>query len=226
MAVRELNVNSWSNNDGNADAIVAPGIGRLFSSGAFSPNLVVSGNLGRAIVSGAVSGVWDVVGRTGQVRITSPTNDFRFNVSERIDSLIVDGTLRGRIASPRIDSVRVNGDSANASLLSGTDLGSNGDLGGTGNAADTFGAGSIGSLRITGNVTNTAITSSANPGEDARFLTSDDTFASGTARIGGIRIDGTFTGSFFIAPNFAARASINGETVLTRGDDRFRVTLP
>jgi hypothetical protein len=226
VGISEIVVSSWTNNDGNTDAIVAPSIGRISSTGTFSPNLVVSGNLGRTTISGAVGGIWDIVGSAGSVRIASPTDEFRLNARQRIDSLVVEGTLRGKIASARIGSVRVNGDVTNASLLGGTDFGSNGDFGGTGNATDSFVAGSIGPIRITGNVSNTAIAVSANPGADALFLTSDDTFASSDGRLGGVRIDGTLTQSFFIAPIVPARATIDGVTFLTRGDDRFRVTLP
>ena len=89
------------------------------------------------------------------------------------------GTVTGTIASGSgsISKVRVAA-LTNARVLSGADLGTDGRLGGSGTAADTFAAGRITSVAVAGEIVSSVIAAGLDP-VDGRFDDGDDVLVGG-----------------------------------------------
>jgi hypothetical protein len=71
---------------------------------------------------------------------------------------------------------------SNAYILSGANLGADGEQGGSGNDADTFSAGSIHTFKVAGSLTNSVIAAGVEP-DDGVYLGGNDTLLGGTASI-------------------------------------------
>ena len=71
---------------------------------------------------------------------------------------------------------------SDAHILAGANLGADGELGGSGNDADTFFAGSIRSFKVTGSLTNSVIAAGVNP-VDGIYLDSDDQLIGGASSV-------------------------------------------
>ncbi len=90
------------------------------------------------------------------------------------------GNVTGMIVTPgSISSVNATGLSG-AKILSGTNLGSDGSLGGTDAAADTHGQGSIGAIKVKGAITSSLIGSGLDP-VDGTYSNGDDRVIGGVA---------------------------------------------
>jgi hypothetical protein len=73
-------------------------------------------------------------------------------------------------------------------VLAGANLGTDGKLGGTGTAADTFAAASIAKFSVKGQLANAAVAAGVNP-TDGAYRDTNDTVVGGTAsRIGSISV--------------------------------------
>jgi hypothetical protein len=124
--------------------------------------------------------------------------------------LKVSGSLLGgatesqmvEILAHSIGTVQISGNVTNSRLLAGTDLGADWAVGGTGANADTFGAGTIGSVAITGSVSDSLIGAgliSHAGGFDLAWLDANDAFFAGST-ISKITIGGTLTSSLGLGP--------------------------
>jgi hypothetical protein len=101
------------------------------------------------------------------------------------------GSVSGTIASAgAMRSLAVAGDVISAKVLSGADLGTDNALGGGGAAADTFGQGAIGAIKISGAVADSTLAAGLDP-VNGVFLDSDDRVIGGAASmIGSVSIKG------------------------------------
>lgn len=131
----------------------AGSVGRL-SLGAVSGNVDVTGNLAN-LSAGAVSGTIYSGGALGHAKVGSVTGQ------------IVAATGIGSLYAASLDK---------ATILAGANLGSDGLLGGTGSAMDTYGAGDIDLLHVAGAISASFIGAGVNP-VDGIFGNGNDTSA-------------------------------------------------
>jgi hypothetical protein len=95
----------------------------------------------------------------------------------RVQVRSLTGTVSATGAIARVDVAR---DLTRARVLSGTALGSDRRVGGTGSAADAFTAGHIGQVRVAGTATGSVIAAGLDPG-NAIFLDADDRITGGAS---------------------------------------------
>lgn len=124
------------------------------------------------------------------------------------------GTLRlaqvdGTIASGAGSIVSLNASSfTNASIFSGVNLGADDEVGGTGANADTYAAGTIGSLDVRGTVADSLIAAGIKP-VDGDFLNANDTAIDGASSgIGSIIVKGAVDAATHFAAGSFRRARI------------------
>jgi hypothetical protein len=112
---------------------------------------------------------------------------------------------------------------ADADILAGANLGSDGQLGGTGPAADTFAGAAIGKLKVSGAVTNSLVAAGLDPA-NGELLAAGNTVLGGTAsRIGSVAIRGGLDlATHFIAGAFGTVA-IPKKVKELAADPRFEV---
>lgn len=219
--IGSLTVTSWTTTDSGTDAIIADSIGTLKVNGSFTPTVSLLEGAKSVSIAGEVNGSWDAGGAIGTFAAASSANTFALNSARSIGTFTLTGSMGGRISAPTIGSVTVNGSMNAAAILAGTDLGSDAAIGGTGNAADVYSAGSLGSLHVRGAATNSLIACSLNP-IDGQFFNTDDRFASLSSRIGSIRIGGATFETNFAAKQFDRYATITRVKISTADDSRFR----
>jgi hypothetical protein len=182
---------------GNVD--VAEGIGSLVA-GQLDGTLSAGGTVGK-LTLGAVNGQINVLGN-----ITSLTTG---DVSGSIYSAgflgrAKVGNVSGLIAAASEIVSLSTLNITNATVLAGANLGDDGQVGGTGFNADTYGAGTIASLRAAGAINNSFVGAGVVPGSSG-FGSSDDTSA-GASVIKTISASGGATGTKFEASAFGVAA--------------------
>ncbi len=147
-------------------------------------SVTVDGTLGSFSATRAdVTGTFYVVGAVGNIAIGSLSGDL--------------------VARDGISSLTVGRDVSGSRILAGASLGTDNAIGGTGSAADTFGGGAIGKIKVGGAVVNSTIGAGVNP-VDGIFRNGNDVVVGGTAsRIGSVSIhSGVDTASRFFAGAF------------------------
>jgi hypothetical protein len=181
--------------------------GRLHVTGAIGrlilgniPGQVWSGDAIASIVAGDLS---------GSVYATMAIGNAKFaNVSGTIAS---GSGVIGNIQAASL---------ANARILSGANLGTDGAIGGTGTDADSFGAGSIRSIRVKGTITSSFIGAGVNP-VDSTFGNDNDRLAGPGSTIGSIAAKGADSASRFEAGAFGKPRLPKLVDAVT--DSRFRI---
>ncbi|MCC6677807.1 MAG: hypothetical protein IT436_11730 [Phycisphaerales bacterium] len=98
-------------------------------------------------------------------------------------------------ARDAIGTVSIAGDMFDSSIMSGGDLGADGEFGGTGLNADRATTGTIGSVAVGGNFGESDVVAGLLRGADGFFGSSDDNVADGRSAIGSVTIGGTQVGS-------------------------------
>jgi hypothetical protein len=137
-----------------AGTLSAGGSAASVKLGNVSGNVNVAGNV-RALTAKAVSGTIYSIGALSSVKV---------------------GSVAGRIISASAITSLSATSLSGATVLAGANLGTDGLLGGAGSAADTFAAGTIGTLSISGAVSSSFIGAGANP-FDGIFGNGNDTSA-------------------------------------------------
>ena len=230
--IKNLVVGSWTNTDQSSDIIVAPSIDRLTVRGDFAPALGITGAglglntpaINRLRVNGVPTGRWDVTGNVNAITLSQTADSFSLNVNGDVKNLTVSNTLRGIIAGLNFTSISA-GSIVNGSILAGTYLGSDSNIGGTGIAADTFTRGLINVLKVRGNVSaSTLIAAGLDPVND-RFIDGDDVHASKDALIAQLNISGDLSQSSRVSAPFILKAFSRGRAIDVYNDERFLVAL-
>jgi uncharacterized delta-60 repeat protein len=131
------------------------------------------------------------------------------------------GNVTGSICSAggigSLTAAALNG----AKVLAGTNLGADGEFGGTGADADAFGAGEIGRLKVAGQIVGSTVGAGLDP-VDATYLDEDDRVIGGAASvIRSITARGADDSSRFLAGAFG-KVKL-GAKVTPATDARFRV---
>uniref|UniRef100_UPI003CF3B8E5 Ig-like domain-containing protein n=1 Tax=Massilia sp. TSP1-1-2 TaxID=2804649 RepID=UPI003CF3B8E5 len=216
-----VKLGSWTASATKGAMFQAGGLNSLTVERQFTSDLILSGAgagllvLGNVKVGGSVgAGVWSIAGRAGNIAFGSSDALWRANVKGALSQLVVAGDVGGLLAAASLQMLQVVGSARNFTVLVGADLGSDGVLGGTGSAADTFSAGTLGRVRITGAVSGSTFMVGVNP-VNGSFNDGDDVLL-GTAanKIQELYIGGALdSASRILAPGFPATVSVNGATV-------------
>jgi len=170
--------------DTASSSVDAVSLQRLIVEGNFAAHLNLTGNastplvLAQAQIGGAVAGVWNVHGRVGQLNVGSTTDAWFASFAEPIGSLVSAGDLSGRLYAPSLGVLQVGGNLQGAQLVIGADLGSDGQLGGSGTAADMFSAGNLSRVRVGGSVIDSRVWVGIDP-VDGIFDNGNDRLAPG-----------------------------------------------
>ena len=136
---------------------VTGAIGKLMI-GNISDNVWSGSNIG-TVTAGDMSGSFFATGALGKLKF---------------------GNISGTIASGSGVIGALNASTlANARILSGTNLGADGQVGGNGADQDTYAAGSIGTIKVKGAITTSFVGAGVNP-VDSTFGNSDDKLAAGS----------------------------------------------
>jgi hypothetical protein len=130
--------------------------------------------------------------------------DARIFVADHLNKLSVAGSVQGlagglgdmvQILAGSMGSLSVKGDVENACIMAGADLGSDWDLGGSGDAADIFSAGRVHKVSVKGDVINSAIGAGWQPngdGFDLQWMAVTNGFLDGSA-VDRVKIGGELT---------------------------------
>lgn len=179
-AIKSIRFGSWTSDDSEPDVLTAPFVGTLQSAGDFAGGLTVNGaplarTLNNVRVGGAVSGAWNITGAAGSITANSTAATWTANFNNIINSVKVAGDLSGNVTASAIRTARA----ATVSLARLTLLQPAGP-----------GAVSLGSLRATGAMTDSTITSA---GGDILSVTvgsmTGSYLATGVAFTGGVPTD-------------------------------------
>jgi RHS repeat-associated protein len=128
------------------------------------------------------------------------------------------------IAALKIGPVTVDGNVIDSKILAGAKLGTDNTLGGVGTDTDSFNAGSMGSVRIRGNVVGSIIGAGYTPFDGIFGNTDDGIFGGNRSRIGRITIGGTIDAGSRIGAGVFAAVTINGQPVKPKNDPAHFVT--
>ncbi len=131
----------------------------------------------------------------------------------------------GTVAMPSVEALTILGPTTNAKFYIGATLGQDGQPGGTGANADTYGPGKIGLFTVTGSMTNTTVRVGVDP-VDGTYGNSNDQLIGGTSSaIDGIVIGGSLSADTrFYAGKFPTQYLNRTTLKPTAGDVHF-VTL-
>ncbi len=148
-------------------------------------------------IKGNISGTWAITGSVGDVAAGSTSDGWTANINGSLKSLRVQGNASGKLAAHNIQTLDFKRNVIGMTVLAGANLGSDGVIGGTGDAADTFTGATIKDININGSLTDSTFAAGVDP-VNGIFGDADDVFLSPSA-IGHTRVRGTTTNSFFLA---------------------------
>ncbi len=201
--------------------IEAAAISALNVAGDFAADVRVAGLEGldqtvRGVnVAGAIAaGQWYVRGNVQDMRAGSTGGGWRMQVTNELRSLVTTGDLSGQISASAIATLNVGGSLRGATVLGGVQLGTDGQIGGSGSAADAFNNGVLLALRVAGDLVDSRVAVSVRPGND-QFFDGDDSLVPGAPNgINLISIGGRIQGNSAItAPVLPTTVNVDGQTV-------------
>src|SRR2546430_14750579 len=152
------------------------------------------------------------------IKAQSTADTWQASFTRSLTSVTTNKNLSGQIAALSIESVRVGGDLENAQILVGANLGSDGELGGTGTAADAFGKGTLERLKVKGDVIDSQVRVGVDP-TDGLFDNGDDTIVAGSS-IQQVAVRGQLLGNTLI------ESAIYPHTIRVDGRRVDPLTLP
>ena len=236
---RVIRVGSWVDVAGTPQRVSAPWIGTL-SARTFGQGLSLSGagapgQTLRSFQADSVSGAWAIGGDAGTVRAVD-ADQWSASFSGRIRSISLTRPIPRRgpprivqhvdLAARSIGSVSIRTNVADTRILAGADLGSDGRVGGTGDDADTFGPGDIGTVRLGGWIQRSVVAAGVDPVNRA-VMDGDDRFVDADSRIRAVTIrGGLVTGDVRIVAPVLPRTVRTGRQLLlpSNGDAVFSLT--
>jgi hypothetical protein len=223
--IKSLSVTNWASGE-----ITAGWIGTLRSKQQFAPSLLLSGAgapaglaLGTVTVGGMAAGSWNVTGNAGRISLAStPTTSsaWGFDASGALKSLTVDSTLFGSVLADSIGAVVVDG-------LDGGVVGSNtsfssilirGNLTSSDVLAATSGAGVLGSVRVTGSVTDGFVAADAGTSSTPPIAVGPNGTIKSVTVLGSVD-----SASKFLAAVLPKRAVLDDKSVAPATDPHFQV---
>jgi hypothetical protein len=227
-----LSVGNWIADGVASSQVTATAIGDLQSAGNFGASLALSGTgvlpsggftLGSVSVEGQLSGLWYVVGNTNVISAGTITQQWDGDFTKSVQTIITGGDFDGQLATPFLNDMIVGGNVSHALLLIGADLGADGEIGGSGANADTFGPGEFNGMEVGGSVTATRIRIGVDP--------VDGVLDDGTNTLLGGSFNNVFvigqsldTASSFVAGAFPIAVVVNGQLINTATNSDFHTT--
>ncbi|MCM8621019.1 MAG: Ig-like domain-containing protein, partial [Candidatus Accumulibacter sp.] len=198
--------------------------GEVRLSGAGATGFV----LGTAQIGGTLAGLWAIDGRANSVSAQTTAADWRANFRAPLTQLVVRGDASGQLAAAALQLLQVGGSLRGMTVRIGADLGSDAALGGSGEAADTFRAGTLARLRVTGDIDNSVILVGLDPRNGTDFDGDDQVLGSASAyRIQELLVGGRLTGETrIVAPAFPDSVRVNGALVSPASLSQLSVTAP
>ncbi|MDH4023578.1 MAG: Ig-like domain-containing protein, partial [Gammaproteobacteria bacterium] len=221
-------------------SLSGPGLGEVVKDGT-NWDLKVTGTTASSAVTILTNSAGNGRVTLNDVHVFGPIGTFLAATTDLTGTLAIDGpvnipgllpgtvTLRsiqgGTVAMPSVEALTIAGSVTNAKFFIGTTFGQDGQPGGTGANADTYGQGRIGLFTVTGAMSNTAVRVGVDP-VDGTYGNSNDQLLGGTnSAIDGIVIGGTLSADTrFYAGKFPTQYFHGLTRKLTAGDEHF-VTL-
>ena len=236
---RVIRVGSWVDVGGTPQRVSAPWVGslsaRTFGQGFSLSGAGAPGQTLRSFQADSVSGAWAIGGDAGTIRAVD-ADGWSASFSGRVQSVSLTRPIPRRgppwvvqhvdLAARSIGSVSIRTNVADARILVGADLGSDGRVGGDGDDADTFGSGDIGTVRLGGWIQRSVIAAGLDPVNGA-VMDGDDRFVDADSRIRAVTIrGGLVTGDVRIVAPMLPRVVAVGRELLrpSEGDALFSLT--
>jgi hypothetical protein len=232
VGIGSISVTSWYDTAGPTDIIRAPWLGALTSTSNFYPNIRLTGRggglatLGPVNISGVVKrGAWSINGDGSSVSVYATTVYWSASYAGSVASLATGGSYRGVFTASSIGSITSGRDILLSRILAGAYLGDDGLLGGSGANADTFGAGTIGSIDAAHNIAGVVIGAGLDP-TDGMFRNGNDAIVGGTASgIGRITVGNIIGAAARIITNvYSGPITVNGVGLDWRFNQRFSLS--
>lgn len=228
VGIGSVSAASWTNTGSARGSINAPWLGGITVTGDLGVNLNLSGRAGNVATLGAVDvggflrpSAWVVRGIGTTIRAKATTPAWAATFEKRITSITTTLALRGLLTARSIQSINAAQDLAGATILAGAFLGDDAALGGTGNSADTFLNGVIGSLSVARNVTNSTVAAGLDP-VDGVIRNGNDRIVSGTqSQLNRVAVGGIVGAGARLIANVYGPITISGSTIDWRVDQRF-----
>ncbi|MEQ1860824.1 MAG: RHS repeat-associated core domain-containing protein [Chthoniobacteraceae bacterium] len=193
--------------------------GAAISAGSVGAFKVLAGGFAgslraaRKIVSFSITG-GDLAGTItapaiGPVRVLK---DAALNGGNVTDSLI---------AALKIGALTIAGNVTNSKILAGAQLGADGALGGDAANSDTFNGGTLGSVRIGGNVAGSILGAGYTPFDGVFGDTNDGIFGAKRSKFGKLTITGTLDAASRLGAGVFSAVKIGGVKIKPATDPRF-----
>ena len=198
--IQSLTVAGWQSTP--EDRIVAGYIGKISCAATFGPAMELTGLSSTSSATLQSITVGDYVGSA--------------SITGRLGVFVDKGDFAGVLAAAKFGSIVIGG-ALSGDILAGANLGADVAIGGGG---DTFGTGTIESLRV-GGTTDAIVAAGLDPVDDV-LLNGNDTLLPG-GRIGSITLGPVTPDSRFLAAKLPTTASLQGKAVGTANDPRFHL---
>ena len=214
-----------------------PGLGEVIRDGA-NWDVRVTGTTASSAVNILTNNGGNNRVTVNDIHVLGPLATFTAETTDLTGTLAIDGPVTipglppgtitlgsiqgGTVAVPSVEALTILGSVTNAKIYVGTTLGQDGQPGGTGANADTYGAGKIGLFTVTGSMAGTTVRVGIDP-MDGIYGNGNDILIGGSASsIGGIIIGGGLSADTrFIAGAFPAKYLVGVNLRPTVGDPHF-----
>ena len=215
-----INVADWASTTSGASRIDAAGLKSLVTSGNLGTDLFLSGRasgytLTTVQVGGTITGgLWSVHGRASSISAGSTAAAWRVNISSTLVLLLTKADASGDLAMSGLQMLQVGGSARGLHLLIGADLGDDAALGGTGANADSFKAGTLARVRITGDMVDSSLYVSVDPVNGVLSDGNDLQLGTPVQRLQELIVGGALLGNTsVVAPLFPTSVRVGGRDV-------------
>ena len=189
-------------------SLSGPGTGEVIKDGN-TWDVKITGTTASSAVSILTNGGGNGRVTLNDIHVFGPLSTFLAATTDLTGTLAIDGPVNipgllpgtltlgsiqgGTVAVPSVEALTILGSTTNAKIYVGITLGQDGQPGGTGANADTYGQGTIGLFTVTGAMSGTAVRVGINP-VDGLYGNGNDQLVGGTASsISGIVIGGALS---------------------------------
>ncbi|MEO8859558.1 MAG: Ig-like domain-containing protein, partial [Burkholderiaceae bacterium] len=216
-----ISAQSWGSSSAGASRIDVAALRSVSTTGDFNTDLGVNGIgvsgyvLSSVQIGGAIgAGHWNVVGRANLISAQSTGADWHANVTNTLAQLLVRNDASGWLSVAGLQMLQVGGSLRGLTLLVGADLGAVAELGGSGANADSFKAGTLARVRVTGDIVDSRILVSVDPVNGVVNDGNDRQLGTATQRLQELIVGGHLLGSTsIVAPAFPATVKVGGATL-------------
>ena len=167
--------------------------------------------LGNVKVAGSLSGRWIVRGVGGAVSAGEIDSSFHASFSGDVKGISTKGDAGGFLAAINFKKLNFKGDVSNLKVFGGTDLGRDGEFGGTGEDADDYQAGMVGSFKIGGAADDLQLHIGVDPFNGV-FDDGDDIYDP-LGELRSLSVRNELANGIIVANRLPKRIKVNGENV-------------